>query len=63
MSVGMGQILLILVLVFIIFGAGKLPKMMGDLAKGLKAFKYGMADEKEKESEEKLEKRKDQDHV
>jgi sec-independent protein translocase protein TatA len=29
----------------IIFGAGKLPKVMGDVAKGVKNFKSGMAEE------------------
>ncbi len=48
MSIGMGQILLILLLVFVIFGAGKLPKVMEDLAKGLRAFKRGMSDEEKK---------------
>jgi sec-independent protein translocase protein TatA len=42
MSLGIGQILLILVIVLIIFGAGKLPHVMKDLAKGLKAFKDGL---------------------
>ena len=34
MSIGIWQILLILLIVVIIFGAGKLPQVMGDLAKG-----------------------------
>lgn len=45
MSVGPWQILLILVIVLIIFGAGKLPRVMGDLAKGIKNFKRGMNEE------------------
>ncbi|MGB0934518.1 MAG: twin-arginine translocase TatA/TatE family subunit [Alphaproteobacteria bacterium] len=45
MSLGLGQVLIILVIVFVIFGAGKLPKVMGDLGKGLKSFKKGMNDE------------------
>jgi sec-independent protein translocase protein TatA len=47
MSLGIGQILIILVIVLIIFGAGKLPKVMADLGKGLKAFKDGMNEEQE----------------
>ncbi len=35
---------LLLAIVLIIFGAGKLPRVMGDIAKGLKAFKDGMKD-------------------
>jgi sec-independent protein translocase protein TatA len=29
----------------IVFGAGRLPKVMGDLASGIKTFKKGMAEE------------------
>lgn len=42
MSIGIWQIVLILAIVLIIFGAGKLPRVMGDVAKGVKAFKSGM---------------------
>lgn len=38
------HILLVLVVVVIIFGAGRLPKMMGDLALGIKSFKRNIAD-------------------
>ena len=33
---------IVLVVILIIFGAGKLPSVMGDVAKGVKAFKAGM---------------------
>ena len=39
------ELMIILVIVAIIFGAGKLPHVMGDLAKGIKNFKKGMADD------------------
>lgn len=45
MSIGPWQILLILVIVLIIFGAGKLPKVAGDLAQGIKNFRSGMREE------------------
>lgn len=35
----------ILAVVLIVFGAGKLPQVMGDLAKGVKNFKAGLKDE------------------
>lgn len=44
MSIGIWQIVLILVIVLLIFGAGKLPRVMGDVAKGIKSFKAGMKD-------------------
>ena len=47
MSIGIWQVVLILVIVLVIFGAGKLPQVMGDLAKGVKSFKSGIKDEGE----------------
>jgi sec-independent protein translocase protein TatA len=44
-SLGMSEMLIILVIVLIIFGAGKLPSVMGDLAKGVRNFKTGLRDE------------------
>jgi sec-independent protein translocase protein TatA len=34
-----------MVIVLILFGAGKLPKVMRDLAKGIKAFKSELKDD------------------
>ena len=45
MSIGIWQVLLILVIVLIIFGAGKLPQVMGDVAKGVRSFKAGLKDD------------------
>ncbi len=36
--------LIVLVIVLLLFGAGKIPKLMGDVAKGVKAFKKGLND-------------------
>jgi sec-independent protein translocase protein TatA len=41
---GPWELLIILAIVLVIFGAGKLPKVMGDLAKGVKTFKAGLND-------------------
>jgi sec-independent protein translocase protein TatA len=41
------HLLVILLLVVILFGAGKLPRVMGDFAKGIKAFKAGMREDEE----------------
>lgn len=46
MSVGFWQLVLVLAIVFVIFGAGKLPKVMSDLGRGLKSFKKEMKEEK-----------------
>ena len=45
MSIGVWQVVIVLVIVVIIFGAGKLPHVMGDVAKGIKNFKKRMADD------------------
>ena len=42
MSIGFWQVLLILGIVLILFGAGRLPRVMGDLARGIKSFKSEM---------------------
>jgi sec-independent protein translocase protein TatA len=49
MSIGIWQVVLILLIVLILFGAGKLPKVMGDVAKGVKNFKAGMKDDDEED--------------
>lgn len=46
MGIGFSELLIILVIVFVIFGAGKLPKVMGDMGKGLKSFRDGMKEDK-----------------
>ena len=42
MGLSFGHILLILIVVLVLFGAGKLPGVMGDLGKGLRNFKDGL---------------------
>ena len=37
--------IVVLVIVLIVFGAGRLPKVMGDVASGIKTFKKGMAED------------------
>jgi sec-independent protein translocase protein TatA len=39
--------LILLVIVLLLFGAGKIPQLMGDMAKGIKTFKKGMQDDDE----------------
>jgi sec-independent protein translocase protein TatA len=54
MSIGIWQVVLILVIVLILFGAGKLPKVMGDVAAGVKNFKKGIKDEDDDKSTKSL---------
>ena len=44
-GLGHWEIILILVIILILFGAGKLPKVAGDIARGIKSFKEGLKDE------------------
>ena len=44
MEMSVIKLLLILIIVFVVFGAGKLPQVMGDLGKGIKALKDGLQD-------------------
>jgi sec-independent protein translocase protein TatA len=37
--------LIVLVIVLLVFGRGKIPELMGDMAKGIKSFKKGMSDD------------------
>ena len=53
-GLGTTELIIILVLVMIIFGAGKLPQVGGALGKGLRNFKDGV-----KEGEEKSENERD----
>lgn len=49
MAVGWQQILIILILALLLFGgSGKISSMMGDFAKGIKAFRKGLQDDDKK---------------
>lgn len=45
------QILIVIVLLVLLFGRGKISELMGDVAKGIKSFKKGMAEEEKAETE------------
>jgi len=44
MSIGFWQVAIVVVLVVLLFGRGKISSLMGDVAKGIKSFKKGMSD-------------------
>jgi len=54
MSIGFWQIVIVVLLLVLLFGRGKISDLMGDVAKGIKSFKKGMseADLEEEEGEE-----------
>ncbi len=45
MGIGTWQILLVVALVVLLFGRGKISDLMGDVAKGIKSFKKGIAED------------------
>ena len=45
MSIGIWQIAIVVILVVLLFGRGKISSLMGDVAKGIKSFKKGMSDD------------------
>lgn len=46
-GIGMPELIIILVIVLIIFGAGKLPEIGGAIGKGIKNFKKSVRDQDE----------------
>ena len=50
---GIWQLVLILVIILVIFGAGKIPNLMGDLGKGIKNFRKNLKDDDVKNIEDK----------
>jgi len=51
MSIGFWQIAIVVVLVVLLFGRGKISDLMGDVAKGIKSFKKGMSDPEKSSTE------------
>ncbi len=52
MSIGFWQIAIVVILVVLLFGRGKISSLMGDVAKGIKSFKKGMASDVSEASED-----------
>ena len=50
MSIGFWQLILVLLIVLLVFGAGKLPRVMGDLGKGVRAMRDGLKEEEKASS-------------
>jgi sec-independent protein translocase protein TatA len=51
MSPSLWQILVVVILLVLLFGRGKISALMGDVAKGIKSFKKGMAEDDTVESQ------------
>ena len=59
-GLGTTELIIILILVLVIFGAGKLPSVGGALGKGLRNFKDGIKDAEDESEPEKIEKKDDE---
>ncbi len=57
---GWSELIIILIIVLIIFGAGKLPEIGSGIGKGIKNFKKATSEDDNEP--EKLEDKKNQDH-
>ena len=53
MGFSIWQIAVVVILVVLLFGRGKISSLMGDVAKGIKSFKKGMASDVTEDSEQK----------
>lgn len=60
-GLGTQELIIILVLVLIIFGAGKLPQVGKSLGQGLRNFKEGIKDGEEEAEKKRLEDKKPED--
>ena len=52
------HILILAIIVLLLFGGNRFSAMMGDVAKGLKSFKQGMADDEDEKKQRYEEQRK-----
>jgi len=50
MSLGIWQLLIILLIVLVLFGGGRISKIMADFAKGIKSFRKEMSEDENKKS-------------
>jgi len=61
MTPSIWQLLIVLVIVLLLFGRGKIPQLMGDMAKGIKSFKKGMSNEEDNKEEKNIENNTDKE--
>ena len=59
MSIGIWQIAIVVILVVLLFGRGKISSLMGDVAKGIKSFKKGMATDVTEDSQKNISENQD----
>ncbi|TYO99079.1 sec-independent protein translocase protein TatA [Geothermobacter ehrlichii] len=60
-GLGTQELIIILIIVLVIFGAGKLPQVGGALGKGIRNFKKGMNDDSDDQDAQELKRLDDKD--
>ncbi|MBL6840626.1 MAG: twin-arginine translocase TatA/TatE family subunit [Pelagibacterales bacterium] len=50
MGISFWQIIIVVALLVVLFGRGKISELMGDVAKGVKSFKKGLSDDDENQT-------------
>lgn len=60
MSLGLPELLIILVIVVLLFGVGRISQVSGEIGKSIKAFRKGLGDDEDQASKKDDEKSKDQ---
>ncbi|WP_305968228.1 MULTISPECIES: twin-arginine translocase TatA/TatE family subunit [unclassified Mameliella] len=58
-NIGLPGLLLIAVVVLVLFGRGKISSLMGEVGKGITAFKKGVSDGQQELEDQKAEEAKD----
>jgi sec-independent protein translocase protein TatA len=56
---GAPELIIILVIVLLLFGPGRIGKIAGELGKGIRSFREGIGGEKKEEDEKKTEEKKE----
>ena len=56
---GAWQIFLILAVVLVLFGAGRIPRIMKDIGSGMRAFKEGLEGDKEDKKKKRISKKEE----
>ena len=59
MGISFWQIAIVVVLVVLLFGRGKISSLMGDVAKGIKSFKKGMASDATEDNQKNISENQD----
>ncbi|MCX7337481.1 MAG: twin-arginine translocase TatA/TatE family subunit [Pelagibacterales bacterium] len=60
MGLSFWHIIIVVIVVVLLFGRGKISDLMGDVAKGIKSFKKGMSDDQSSDNKDSKDKDKDQ---